>query len=155
MRLRSSKQGTSVDGSEKRPKFAAPLAAAALFAIVASIASCGGTKRVGTVKPSEKGQAFVRAEDLPAAPSPGFVRIDELAAAPPVAVRPLKPKELTPELIRRADSLLRNKGKLGTQVLVEVGDKAYIARFEWHYEYDKESERQERWHKGITLYTTE
>jgi hypothetical protein len=152
MKLRESEQGISFGIS---PRVIAPFAAVALFGVVASIASCSGSKRVEAAKQGQK-ESFVRVEDLPVATQPGFVRVDELASAAPVAVRPLKPKELTPELIRRADDLLRkDRGKLGTQVLVEVGDKAYIARFEWHYQYDQASDRQERWHKGITLYTTE
>src|SRR6185436_6519107 len=120
MKLRDSLRTISAKAA---PRFARLLAAVALFSASGSVVSCGGTKRVEVVKPSEK-EGFVRVEDLPPAPKPGFVRVDELAPAAPVAVRPLKPKELTRELIRRADSLLKkDESKVGTQVLVEVGDK--------------------------------
>jgi hypothetical protein len=103
------------------------------------------------------GRGFVRVEDLPPAPPPaGFVRIDDLAPAPPLAVRPLRPQELTPQLIRRADEVLRHHEKpLGGQVLVDVGDKLYIARFEWHHNDDRALDGKQPWHKGVTLYTTE
>src|SRR5690242_11459157 len=51
---------------------------------------------VSKVKPAAAG--FIRVEDLPRVE---FVRTDELPRAAPVAVRPLQPQELTPELIRR------------------------------------------------------
>jgi hypothetical protein len=106
---------------------------------------------VSKIKPAAKG--FIRVEDLPRAE---FLRIDDLPRAAPVAVRPLQPQELTPELIRKADEMLRRQEKpLGTQVVVETADKTYIARFEWHYTYDQNPERPQTWHKGITLYATE
>jgi len=106
---------------------------------------------VSKLKPATAG--FIRVEDLPRA---GFIRTDDLPRAAPVAVRPLQPQELTPELIRKADELLRRQEKpLGTQVVVETRDKTYIARFEWHYTYDQSPDRPQTWHKGITLYTTE
>jgi hypothetical protein len=106
---------------------------------------------VSRIKPKTAG--FIRVEDLPRVP---FVRIDELPRAAPVAVRPLQPQELTPELIHKADEMLRQHEKpLGTQVVVETADKTYIARFEWHLTYDQNPERPQTWHKGITLYTTE
>jgi hypothetical protein len=68
----------------------------------------------------------------------------------------LQALELTPELIRKADDMLRRREQpLGTQVVVETRDKTYIARFEWHYSYDMNPERAPSWHKGITLYATE
>ena len=106
---------------------------------------------VAQISPAKRG--FIRVEDLPRAE---FVRIDDLPRAAPVAIRPLQPQELTPELIRKADDLLRRQEKpLGTQVVVETADRTYIARFEWHYTYDQNPERPQTWHKGITLYTTE
>src|SRR5439155_13165912 len=69
---------------------------------------------------------FVRVEDLPRA---GFLRPEDLPRAAPVATRPLQPLELTPELIRKADEMLRRQEQpLGTQVVVETRDKTYIAR---------------------------
>jgi hypothetical protein len=95
---------------------------------------------------------FVRVEDLP----PAYQKVDDLAPAPPVAVRPLRGPELTPKLVRRAEDVLHNQeAPLGTQVVVEMGDKRYIARFEWHYHDELSMERPFGWHKGVTLYTTE
>jgi hypothetical protein len=102
-------------------------------------------------KQAERG--FLRVEDLPRV---GFIRIDDLPRVAPIALRPLQPAELTPELIRKAEDMLRNHEKpLGTQVLVENRDKTYVARFEWHYTYDSDPNRPQSWHKGITLYATE
>ena len=100
-----------------------------------------------------QGGHFVRVEDLPRV---GFVRVDDLAPAPPVPVRPLQGRELTPELVHRAEYLIRKEeAPFGTQVIVEAGDKRYIARFEWHYHDDMSGERPQGWHKGVTLYATE
>jgi len=96
---------------------------------------------------------FVRAEDLPKA---GYVKVDDLAPAPPVALRPLRGQELTPRLVRRAEDVLRHEEKpLGTQVVLELDDKKYIAKFEWHYDDESTPKRPFGWHKGVTLYATE
>jgi hypothetical protein len=164
MTPRASTQGASVDDDwdpfhrgrarRRRRTFAWIVAMVSLVGVAISY---GGARFssvrsvVSKIRPAAKG--FIRVEDLPRAE---FVRIDDLPRAAPVAVRPLQPQELTPELIRKADELLRWQEKpLGTQVVVETADKTYIARFEWHYTYDQSPERPQTWHKGITLYTTE
>jgi hypothetical protein len=107
----------------------------------------------GIASSAAAGAHFVRVEDLPRV---GFVRVDDLAPAPVVAVRPLQGRELTPELVHRAEHLIRKEeAPFGTQVIVEAGDRKYIARFEWHYHDDLSGERPQGWHKGVTLYTTE
>jgi hypothetical protein len=117
----------------------------------------GSTKWRGLPSASASKEAmrkFIRVEDLPRAE--GFLRIDDLPRLPPIALRPLQGAELTPELIRKADEMLRNHEKpLGTQVLLEARNKTYVARFEWHYTYDNDPDRPQSWHKGITLYATE
>src|SRR4051812_45445963 len=55
-----------------------------------------GVARAGARSP-------VGVEDLPLVTRAGFVRVDDLEPAPPVAVRPLRGEELTPEVLRRAD----------------------------------------------------
>jgi hypothetical protein len=138
----------------RRLAFAAIVATVAVVGVAIAFGSthfAAVRSVVAKIQPASKG--FIRVEDLPRAE---FVRIDDLPRAAPVAVRPLQPQELTPELIRKADEMLRQHEKpLGTQVVVETADKTYIARFEWHYTYDQNPERPQSWHKGITLYTTE
>lgn len=135
--------------------------------LVATTTGCSAIEQIATslwskVRSSaasreQQARGFVRVEDLPQAPpEPGYVRTDDLARAPLVAVRPLKPQELTPQLIRRADDVLRNHEKpLGGQVVVDLGNKLYIARFEWHHHDDSVTEGPRGWHKGVTLYATE
>lgn len=131
--------------------------------VLASLAGCKSIERLGfssqsknaKMASSEASRAghFVRVEDLPQV---GYVKVDDLAPAPPVPVRPLQTRELTPDLIHRAADLIRNEEKpFGTQVIVQSGDRTYIARFEWHYHDDMSGERPQGWHKGVTLYTTE
>jgi hypothetical protein len=117
----------------------------------ASLQSKGSQTKASEV--ASRAAQFVRVEDLPPV---GFVRVDDLAPAPPIAVRPLQGRELTPALIRRAEDLIRKEeAPLGTQVVVESGDRRYIARFEWHYHDELSGERPQGWHKGVTLYSTE
>ncbi len=139
----------------RRRAFAWIIAVVSIVGVAISYASTRFSSTVknavSKMKPAAAG--FIRVEDLPRA---GYLRPDDLPRAAPVAVRPLQPQELTPELIRRADEMLRRQEKpLGTQVVLETADKTYIARFEWHYTYDQNPERPQTWHKGITLYTTE
>jgi hypothetical protein len=164
MKLRHSTQGASDEdewdpfhrGRARRRRRG--LAWVVAIVAVAGVAISYGKARLASlratasnVKPAAAG--FIRVEDLPRIE---FVRIDELPHAAPVAVRPLQPQELTPELIRKADDMLRRQEKpLGTQVVVETANKTYIARFEWHLAYDQSPDRPQTWHKGITLYTTE
>jgi hypothetical protein len=140
---------------------------AALVPLVFTVSACSGVEQVGSSlwskihrsssSSTSGARGFIRVEDLPVAPPPdGFVRPEDLARAAPSAVRPLRPEELTPQLIRRADDVLKNHEKpLGGQVVVDVGDKIYIARFEWHHHDESYTEGPRGWHKGVTLYTTE
>jgi hypothetical protein len=144
MRPRSSTRGTSFIGLV----VAASLSAASLTCSIVkrhpSDSNSGATTRA---------KGFVRVEDLPKA---GYLKTDDLAPAPLVPVRPVRGQELTPQLIRKAEDVLKNQeGPLGSQVVVDLGDKTYIARFEWHYHDETSLEKPLGWHKGVTLYTTE
>jgi hypothetical protein len=126
-----------------------------------------------------------RVEDLPSAsPAPVAMRplrVDELPEAPPAkgrgkgkagaaggvrriedlpaisdAVRPLRPDEVTPELVKRADDLLWNhSAPIGTDVPFEVGGKNYVARFAIHYHEFGGTKKPWGYHKGVTLYSTQ
>jgi hypothetical protein len=128
-----------------------------------STSACSTTKGLGGSSKSKSGAApdkrtaaashFVRVEDLPKA---GYVKVDDLAPAAPVALRPLRGPELTPRLVQRAEDVLRHEEKpLGTQVVLELDAKKYIAKFEWHYDDESTPKRPFGWHKGVTLYSTE
>jgi len=176
MTQHSSKLGASVDGSRRSGRdevavrrrrhlglLAIVLTIVAFASVVSSAskrARSGGNARAGADARGTHGanagasQHFVRVEDLPRV---GFVRTGDLDPAPPlVPVRPVQGNELTPELIHRAEYVLRKEeAPLGTQVIVESGDHTYIARFEWHYHDDLVPDHIQGWHKGVTLYTTE
>ncbi len=120
------------------------------------VSACGGSDLFDAGRQS-KGRHFALIEtDQLARQHRGFVRVDELAPAPPVKVRLLRPDELTPQLIRLAENMLRNhEAPFGSEVLLETAKSTYIARFEWHYQYEANPDRAPDWHKGITLYATE
>jgi hypothetical protein len=128
----------------------------AVIPLVVMTSACGGGDLSETGRQS-KGPHFALIEDDETArPRRGFVRVDELAPAPLVAVRVLRPDELTSRLIRRAeDMLINHEGPFGSEVVVEMDNHTYIARFEWHYQYDGNADRAPEWHKGLTLYATE
>jgi hypothetical protein len=120
------------------------------------MSACGGSDLFDAGRQA-KGRHFTLMEtDQVARHQRGFVRVDELAPAPPVRVRLLRPDELTPQLIRLAEEVLRNReGPFGSEVVLETAKSRYIARFEWHYQYEASPDRAPDWHKGITLYATE
>jgi hypothetical protein len=71
------------------------------------------------------------------------------------AVRPLRPDELSPELVRRADELLWNHpAPVGTDIPLEVNGKSYVARFAIHYHEFGSAQKPWGYHKGVTLYST-
>jgi hypothetical protein len=132
-------------------------------------------------RPPPKAQ---RIEDLPTATPVAYrpLRVEELPEAPPAkgksrrgkggpvagqplriedlpavsdAVRPLRPDELNPELVKRADDLLWNHpAPVGVDVPFEVGGKNYIARFALHYHEFGSDKKPWGYHKGITIYST-
>jgi hypothetical protein len=85
----------------------------------------------------------------------GALRIEDLPSVS-AAVRPLRPEELNPELVRRADELLwEHPAPVGTDIPLEVNGKSYIARFALHYHEFGSAQKPWGYHKGVTLYSTE
>jgi hypothetical protein len=82
------------------------------------------------------------------------LRIEDLPSVS-AAVRPLRPEELNPELVRRADDLLWNhKAPVGTDIPFELNGKSYVARFAIHYHEFGGTKKPWGYHKGVTLYST-
>jgi hypothetical protein len=82
------------------------------------------------------------------------LRIEDLPAVS-AAVRPLRPEELNPELVQRADDLLWNHpSPVGVDVPLEVNGKSYVARFAYHYHEFGGAKKPWGYHKGVTLYST-
>jgi hypothetical protein len=85
----------------------------------------------------------------------GVRRVEDLPSES-AAVRPLRPDELNPELVKRADDMLWNhSAPIGTDVPFEVGGKQYIARFALHYHEFGGAKKPWGYHKGVTLYATD
>lgn len=93
----------------------------------------------------------------PAPPLAGRgIRIDDLPTAAPVALRPLRPEELNPELVRKADEALYvYNAPVGTDLAIEVNGKSYVARFAMHYHEFGGEKRPWGYHKGVTLYASQ
>ncbi|HMJ52771.1 MAG TPA: hypothetical protein VK540_11865 [Polyangiaceae bacterium] len=89
------------------------------------------------------------------APAAGPLRIEDLPSVS-AAVRPLRPDELNPELVQRADDLLWNHpAPVGVDVPFEVKGRSYVARFALHYHEFGGDKKPWGYHKGVTLYSTE
>ena len=97
-----------------------------------------------------------RAPAGPAASAGGVrgLRIEDLPSVS-AAVRPLRPEEMNPELVRRADDLLWNhKAPVGTDIPFELNGISYVARFAIHYHEFGGTKKPWGYHKGVTLYST-
>jgi hypothetical protein len=139
----SSKKGTSVPGR-----------LLVLVPFLVMVSACSRTEHAKNARQPDDGRTAAASGAAPV--TTHFLRVEDLPVAPPVAVRPLRGRELTPDLVRRARDVLRHEeAPFGTQVVVEKGDKVYIARFEWHYHDELATEGPRGWHKGVTLYATE
>jgi hypothetical protein len=142
------------------------------------------TQRTEGARPAETAPPAKvrRIEDLPAATPVAYrpLRVEELPQAPPTgakskrgkaaaaqplriedlpsisdAVRPLRPDEMNPELVKRADDLLWNHpAPVGVDVPFEVNGKNYIARFALHYHEFGSDKKPWGYHKGVTIYST-
>jgi hypothetical protein len=114
-------------GKSRRAKGAAASAASEPMAPASSAASAGGVRGL-------------RIEDLPSVSA---------------AVRPLRPEELNPDLVRRADDLLWNShAPVGTDIPFELNGRSYVARFAIHYHEFGGTKKPWGYHKGVTLYST-
>ena len=82
------------------------------------------------------------------------LRVEDLPSVS-AAVRPLRPDELNPELVKRADDLLWNHpSPVGVDIPIEVNGKSYVARFAHHYHEFGGAKKPWGYHKGVTLYST-
>jgi hypothetical protein len=82
------------------------------------------------------------------------LRIEDLPSVS-AAVRPLRPEELNPDLVRRADDLLWNShAPVGTDIPFELNGRSYVARFAIHYHEFGGTKKPWGYHKGVTLYST-
>jgi len=106
-------------------------------------------------KRSKDATADAKANPVAAAPGAGrAVRVEDLPSVS-AAVRPLRPEELNPELVKRADDLLWNHpSPVGVDVPLEVDGKSYVARFAYHYHEFGGAKKPWGYHKGVTLYST-
>lgn len=85
----------------------------------------------------------------------GVRRIEDLPAISD-AVRPLRPDEVNPELVKRANELLWDEhAPVGTDIPFELNGKNYVARFAIHYHEFGGTKKPWGYHKGVTLYSTE
>jgi hypothetical protein len=101
--------------------------------------------------------ATADAKATPVAAAAGAGRVVRVEDLPSVsaAVRPLRPEELNPELVKRADDLLWNHpSPVGVDVPLEVDGKSYVARFAYHYHEFGGAKKPWGYHKGVTLYST-
>ena len=84
----------------------------------------------------------------------GVRRIEDLPAISD-AVRPLRPDEVNPELVKRANELLWDEhAPVGTDIPFELNGKNYVARFAIHYHEFGGTKKPWGYHKGVTLYST-
>jgi hypothetical protein len=164
-----------VKGGVRREPFdpaLAPIDTAALRAKKAPPAASAKVLRVEDL-PSASPVAMrpLRVDELPVSPAKGrrrgkggassegaaasVRRIEDLPAISD-AVRPLRPEEVTPDLVKRADDMLWNhSAPVGTDIPFEVGGKNYVARFAIHYHEFGGTKKPWGYHKGVTLYSTE
>jgi hypothetical protein len=75
----------------------------------------------------------------------------------PLALRPLKSEELTPDIIDEAEQILKQYGDqpLGYEVPFELAGRRYVARLEQHYHPPGSSEGPIGEHLGVTVYVLE
>jgi len=160
----------------ERPATAASASPEQRLAPAAEAARPGKVLRVEDLPPAKRIEDLppatpvayrpLRVEELPEAPRSGRSRrAKEAAPAKPLriedlpsvsaAVRPLRPDELNPELVKQADDMLWNHpAPVGVDVPLEVNGKSYVARFAYHYHEFGSAKKPWGYHKGVTLYST-
>jgi hypothetical protein len=75
----------------------------------------------------------------------------------PMSAAPRKVAELNPDLIAKADEILRTNpsAPFGSEFPFELSGRKYVARVEQHDNPDGDPSRPQGQHKGITLYSAD